>query len=112
MEERLRPLLDSRDAAVWVAENEASVIGFVCCLLLPLVHRDVPTCRLATLVVTEQARSAGVGRTLVGQVETQARRWGCDRIEVTSGDDRPDAHRFYARESFRPKPHRFIKTLE
>ena len=94
-----------------MAENGAGVIGFVSCFAMPLIHRDAPTCRLAALVVTEEARSAGVGRVLVDRVEADARRWGCDRIEVTSGDDRPDAHRFYIREGYRPKPHRFVKPL-
>ena len=94
-----------------IAHDAERILGFTACLSLPLINRDAPTCRLAALVVTDGARSQGVGAALVEQVELAARRWGCDRIEVTSGNDRPDAHRFYEREGFRPKPVRFVKPL-
>jgi GNAT superfamily N-acetyltransferase len=112
VERRLRPLLEEPWSAVYVAQDGERVLGFTACLSLPLIHRDAPTCRLAALVVADGARSRGIGAALVEQVERAARRWGCDRIEVTSGHDRPDAHRFYLREGFSPKPERFIKTLQ
>jgi GNAT superfamily N-acetyltransferase len=112
VEARLRPLLGEDWSAVFVAEEDGRALGFSACLSLPLIHRDAPTCRLAALVVADGARSQGIGAALVERVEASARRWGCDRIEVTSGNDRPDAQRFYLREGFSPKPERFVKTLE
>lgn len=112
VEARLEPLLGEEWSEIWVAVDRGRAIGFTACLSLSLIHRDRPTCRLATLVVADGARSQGIGAALVERVEDAARRWGCDRIEVTSGDDRPDAQRFYLREGFSPKPERFIKTLD
>jgi GNAT superfamily N-acetyltransferase len=105
-------LLDESWSAVFLAEDGERALGFTACLSVPLIHRDAPTCRLAALVVADGARSQGIGAALVAEVEATARRWGCDRIEVTSGFDRPDAHRFYEREGYTPKPQRFIKTLD
>lgn len=112
VEARLEPLLGEEWSAVFVAEAGGQALGFTACLSLPLLHRDRPTCRLAALVVADGARSQGVGAALVERVEESARRWGCDRIEVTSGNDRPDAHRFYLREGFSPKPERFVKPVD
>jgi GNAT superfamily N-acetyltransferase len=112
VERRLGPLLEEPWSAVYLAQDGERVLGFTACLSLPLIHRDAPTCRLAALVVADGDRSRGIGAALVEQVERAARQWGCDRIEVTSGHDRPDAHRFYLREGFSAKPERFIKTLQ
>ncbi len=109
VEARLGLLLGEEWSAVFMAEADGRALGFTACLSLPLIHRDRPTCRLAALVVADGARSQGVGAALVERVEASARHWGCDRIEVTSGNERRDAQRFYLREGFSPKPERYIK---
>jgi GNAT superfamily N-acetyltransferase len=47
------------------------------------------------LVTTAVARSRGYGRALLAYVEAQAREEGCDKVVLTSGLRRVDAHRFY-----------------
>ena len=48
---------------------------------------------------------------LAERVEQEARRWNCDRIEVTSSQRRAGAHAFYARLGYEIKSHRFIKGV-
>lgn len=45
-------------------------------------------------------RGLGVGSVLLAAVVDAARAWGCYRIQLTSNEQRTDAHRFYAREGF------------
>jgi GNAT superfamily N-acetyltransferase len=48
---------------------------------------------------------------LVEAVEGWARQHGCDVIEVTSGNQRVDAHRFYEGLGYAEKRKRFVKSL-
>lgn len=52
------------------------------------------------LVTDETFRSQGVGRALIAWLEQEARARQCPGIELESGVQRPDAHRFYFREGF------------
>ena len=46
-------------------------------------------------VVAAPARRSGVGRALIRAAEAKARRHGCPRLDLSSGDWRSDAHAFY-----------------
>lgn len=48
---------------------------------------------------------------LVETAEAVFREWGCERVEVTSGEKREAAHRFYNREGYIEQPKRFVKPL-
>lgn len=47
------------------------------------------------LITATEARSQGFGRRLLAFIESLARQENCRRIELSSGFDRSDAHRFY-----------------
>jgi len=48
---------------------------------------------------------------LIPRAEEEARAAGCDRLEVTSGEWREDAHAFYRDLEFEETSKRFIKGL-
>ncbi|MDY7105313.1 MAG: GNAT family N-acetyltransferase [Actinomycetota bacterium] len=50
------------------------------------------------LVTDPGRRSSGVGRALLAELEARARTAGCSCIDLDSGVQRADAHRFYFRE--------------
>ena len=50
---------------------------------------------LTSLVVLSSRRRQGIGQSLIAAAEEFCWSAGCHRIELTSGDHRPDAHRFY-----------------
>lgn len=50
------------------------------------------------LVTAASARSTGVGHGLLGHLEAHARAAGCHELNLDSGTQRTDAHRFYLRE--------------
>lgn len=63
------------------------------------------------LVVTAGARSLGVGHALLAELERRAREAGCACIDLDSGVQRFDAHRFYLRERMVISSHHFSKSL-
>jgi GNAT superfamily N-acetyltransferase len=81
--------------------------------VLPLAHSEESWCRLSALVVSEQDRRSGVGSALIAAVEDEARRLGCRRVEVTSGEgpERVAAHRFYQALGYEQVSRRFLKKL-
>jgi N-acetylglutamate synthase-like GNAT family acetyltransferase len=95
---------------VFVAARDEKVVGLVSLHVLHLIERP-PLGRLSAIVVTRAARRSGIGQALVDRVEEEARAAGCDRLEVTSGDWREDAHAFYRDLEFEETSKRFIKGL-
>lgn len=105
--------LESEGQAVLVAVDGGSgqVVGLATMFVRHVIVDDSPFARLAALVVAEGERGRGVGRALVAEAERLARERGCSSIEVTSGDHRPHAHRFYRALGFDERPRRFVKRL-
>jgi GNAT superfamily N-acetyltransferase len=63
------------------------------------------------LVTASDGRSKGVGHALLAELETRARAAGCTVIDLDSGVQRHDAHRFYFREHMHISSHHFTKAL-
>ena len=61
------------------------------------------------MVVSENSRGDGVGRKLVEKLESWFRKNNCLRFEVTSGDHRIGAHRFYEGFGYQLDERRFLK---
>jgi GNAT superfamily N-acetyltransferase len=63
------------------------------------------------LVTTGEGRSKGVGHALLAELETRAREKNCTVLDLDSGVQRHDAHRFYFRERMHISAHHFTKAL-
>ena len=63
------------------------------------------------LVTASASRSTGVGAALLGELERRAREAGCTVLDLDSGVQRHDAHRFYLRERMHISSHHFTKPL-
>jgi GNAT superfamily N-acetyltransferase len=102
----LRPGLTERGFAEFAAGASAQGVTFTVardprgrCLGVA-AHRVLVTSRgrllqVDDLVTDPATRSAGVGARLMAELETRARRAGCERIELDSGVSNHGAHRFY-----------------
>jgi hypothetical protein len=62
------------------------------------------------LVVDEEARSRGIGRTMLNWLEGEAIRRGCTAVELDSGTHRDRAHRFYFCAGYSIRTFGFKKT--
>ncbi len=63
------------------------------------------------LVVDAGIRSRGVGAALLGHLEQRGLDAGCHVLELDSGHQRGDAHRFYRREGYVDRSAHFAKDL-
>ena len=63
------------------------------------------------LVTDAGHRGRGVGAALLRELESRAREAGCRVLDLDSGADRADAHRFYFREGMVIRGLHFIRRL-
>ena len=101
----------SASDAIFVAEAASSVVGVLSFHVMPLFHVVGNLGRISSLVISSQWQRRGVGSKLVEAAEEFGWSHGCQRIEVTSGDHRVDAHEFYQKLGYQTDERRFIKRL-
>ena len=96
---------------VLVAEVDGEVVGV--CQLIVFRHlqlRGGLCAEVESVHVHPDFRSRGIGGLLMGHVVSRARELGCYRVQLTSNNARPEAHRFYERLGFE-RSHQGFKLL-
>jgi GNAT superfamily N-acetyltransferase len=109
---RLERLAEHGRAHVLLAQRGDDVVGLATVHVVSVLNRPRDVAWLTALVVDENQRGTGVGRSLVRAVEEFARRAGCERLSVTTHEDRTDAQAFYVRVGLERTGRRFGKTLD
>jgi len=72
------------------------VVGTITLLIVPsLSHGGRPWAKVEHMVVAESLRGHGIGHQIMEYCIDRAREADCYKIELTSDNRRPDAHRFY-----------------
>ena len=64
------------------------------------------------LVTTESCRSRGVGSFLLAALMERAKESGCAVLDLDSGSQRVEAHRFYEREGFEKTAFHFAQLID
>ena len=120
--QELRPHLTAEGLREVYAEGHAQGYRFLAALdgdrcLGVAGHRLVATVfagrklYVDDLVTASSERSSGVGKALLDELERRARAAGCSVLDLDSGVQRHDAHRFYLRERMHISSHHFTKHL-
>ena len=109
VKERICLLSSGGADRIWVAEFQGKVVGLLAFHLTPLLHVSGSLGRITAVVVDERFRGKGIGRQLVETAERWAWERDCTRIEVTSGDQRAQAHQFYQDLGYALEAKRFTK---
>lgn len=108
---RLQRLSAGR-GVVLLAMQGGRVAGLATAHVLSVINRERDVCWLTALVVDGTVRRAGVGRALVAAVEAHARAQDCERLSVTTHEDRHDAQDFYRGIGMDLTGRRFGKSLD
>ena len=75
------------------------------------ITRGADVARITAMVVDEAHHGVGIGRRLLREMETLARRNGAVRLEVTSNPSRSGAHAFYHACGYSDGSRHFVKLL-
>ena len=109
--EKLNELAEGEGDQVFVAVCNGKVVGLASCHIMPLIHESENLCRVTSLVVAAGHRRQSIGRRLMHKIEKYALDSGCSRVEITSGEHRPDAHGFYEQIGYAEVSRRYVKRL-
>ena len=107
--ESLTRYKSSDDYEVLVAEHEGKVIGCISLHVMRLFHAAGNAGRITSLVISSESRGKGIGKVLVNAADQFFKSMDCVKTEVTSGDHRKEAHKFYQSEGYVIDERRFIK---
>jgi len=97
--------------AVFVAVQDAAVIGLVSAFSTPVLHRALPVGRVSVLVVAGSHAGRGIGSALLRHAEQFLADLGCGWIEVTSASHREAAHRFYRERGYAQQGFKFTREI-
>jgi GNAT superfamily N-acetyltransferase len=98
---------------VLVADYDGTVAGVCQVLLLQhLQHAGGKVAEVESMHVDDEHRRHGVGAALLDAAVEWAAAQGCYRVQLTSHEDRGDAHRFYAANGFVPSHVGFKLVLD
>jgi ribosomal protein S18 acetylase RimI-like enzyme len=92
--------LAHEEALVYVAEVDEEVAGAVSLWFQPRLNWTSPQGWIPDLYVEPAFRRRGAARALLDACVEAARRRGCHRLVLESGDQRAEAHRLYERYGF------------
>lgn len=105
--------LDARCEAVFVAEIEGAVAGFVHAEKYELLYFE-PMVNILGLAVSSERRRQGLGKALISSAENWGKELGIKIVRLNSGHARKDAHEFYRAMGFDDEKLqiRFIKKID
>ena len=95
-------MLATDDHRIVVADVEGKVVGVLHMFERPALEKPCEAV-VQALVVDSEARSSGVGETLMREAEAWAQNRKLPSVSLYSRDDRKRAHAFYERIGYRIK---------
>lgn len=105
--------IQSGSSLLMVAEASSGTLsGMISGHLIPLIHQPGRVGRITSFVVRANDRESGVGAALLEAMESWFREKDCLRFEVTSGDHRARAHRFYESKGYVSDERRYLKRRD
>ncbi|MFD0739027.1 GNAT family N-acetyltransferase [Lysobacter koreensis] len=109
--ERIATIHADRRHELLLALVDDAVCGLIALSLVYSLGRGADVARITALVVAPNCQRQGIGRRLLREIESRARRAGACRMEVTSNPRRVDAHAFYHGCGYADGSRHFIKLL-
>lgn len=109
VEAKLMEFREETDA-VLVACEGALIVGVVSIHITPLFHAPGHLARITALSIRDGHQRRGIGRSLMAAAEQWSWTTGAMRIDLTSGNHRPEAHWFYESLGYGTDSRRFVKN--
>ena len=95
----------------FVAVSNGKICGMIGTFCYFTYEDNNPGGKILALVVSKDARRAGVGRKLIAAAESDFAQRNIQRVAVNTHLTREDAHKFYERVGYTSNGYRFVKTL-
>ncbi|WP_322923876.1 GNAT family N-acetyltransferase [Paenibacillus campi] len=110
---RFAALQEHEDYQMYIAESDGQVVGTIGLIRELRFERDGVHVRVGSLVVDEQYRGSGIGRSLLLAAEGWAGTVGARAMALNSGnrEERTGAHNFYRHLGYTGTSTGFVKLL-
>lgn len=111
---RWKEAILGKASAVFVAEREIGIVGFVAGQIedeTATQFHPVRFCRLGTLAVTEADRGQGIGRALIGALERWATTHHAVELHLNVWSFNVKAAKLYEELGYEVRAHFMVKTL-
>lgn len=107
--------LKDTDRLFLVANVSGKVVGFLTAIihkneLVPFINKD-PICRISTIVVDQNQRKQGIGKTLISSCCTWANQLGAGEIRLEVMEFNKEAQQFYNKLGFKNSSHILSKII-
>lgn len=99
--QQITKYISAHDSQIIVAVADSKIIGFLSMVFLWRLNRVNLELYIPELVVSQNYRRLGVGRSLMQEAIAIGKNKNCFRIRLESGNQRKGAHGFYTRLGFR-----------
>lgn len=93
------------------AEIDGAIVGFCAYSIMNNFWQEGIIGYIYTMIVDEKYRGKGIGKTLLEAACIKAKTMGCKKMELDSGFQREDAHRFYENNQFVKRAFLFSRDL-
>ncbi|MCU6434843.1 GNAT family N-acetyltransferase [Undibacterium sp. Jales W-56] len=100
---------DTASSIMFVAEEGSTIVGMIALHINFPFHESGKWGVISAFVVSDSARSKGIGAMLLRHAEFHAKSAGCTQIELSSSEARIRAHEFYEKNGYSEKRKRFVK---
>lgn len=111
LRKRIYQYLNEKDKKIVVAED-SKIVGVISMMLLPRLNRTKLELYVPELVVLENHRGLGIGKSLMESCVKIAKKKKCFRIRLESGNKRKEAHRFYKKIGFEQSALSYTKIID
>lgn len=108
---RICQYLGGNDKKIVVAEQDSKIVGVVSMMFLSRLNRTKLELYVPELVVSENHRGLGIGKSLMESCVKTAKKEKCFRIRLESGNQRKDAHQFYKKIGFEQSALSYTMTI-
>lgn len=92
---KIKDYFSDSQKIILLAKQDSKSVGLVNVILLRRLNREKLEMYIPELIVTKELRNSGIGKKLIQHCITFAKKKGCYRIRLESGNQRKESHQFY-----------------
>lgn len=92
---KIKDYFSDSQKIILLAKQDSKSVGLVSVIFLRRLNRVKLEMYIPELIVTKELRNSGIGKKLIQHCMTIAKKKGCYRIRLESGNQRKESHQFY-----------------
>ena len=92
---KIKDYFSDSQKIIFLAKQDSKSVGLVSVILLRRLNRTKLEMYIPELIVTKELRNSGIGKKLIQHCIAFAKKKGCYRIRLESGNQRKESHQFY-----------------